>query len=435
MRAYITLSAIAVCCAAPHIDASGQIIDDNGRVTFTYKDKRAEDVELELYIDGDCETSEMEDTGDGVWTYTTNHRVPSDMTTYRFKIDDEHYRLDPRNANVVRDINDSLNYIIIPGDPGSLYEDQDVPHGQVSALWYNSHFDPAIPQRRLIAYLPYAYLADTTMRLPVLYLLHGTGGDENSWDDMGRLTQIMDNLIAQGRCNPMIVIMPNGTVEQDAAPGSSRNKYSQIEQSNRISWSGKTETEIVSVIIPFIDKTLRTVPDKSHRAIAGVSQGGLHAIGITANHPDKFDYVGLFSPLTRNVIFTDRRIKRILFAQNFVQSKVAQARKFARIMSGGSGASIGERDTTVANQMSGLCLYENLDEKIEKYFTKTPPKLYYLTIGSKDKMRNMVREFRDNIKDFGADIVYTEREGGHCWNVWRRNLTDFAGKIFKERNN
>lgn len=239
MKTALTLAAIAACCATHHPDVMGQTINDNGRVTFTYRDKNANEVDLELYIDGERETAEMDDAGDGVWIYTTSHNVPSDMTTYRFKINDEHYRLDPGNPNVVRDIKDSLNYFIIPGDPGSLYQDQNVRHGQVTALWYYSHFDPSIQQRRLKVYLPYAYLADTTLRLPVLYLLHGTGGDEDSWCDMGRLAQIMDNLIAQGRCAPMIVVMPNGTVEQDAAPGSSRNKYSQVEQSNRISWSGK----------------------------------------------------------------------------------------------------------------------------------------------------------------------------------------------------
>lgn len=426
----MTFLAIVTCIVTPHPDINGQVINNDGRVTFTYRDKKAEEVELELYIDGERETSEMERSDDGSWTYTTSHKVPSDMTTYRFKINDEHYRLDPHNPNVVRDINDSLNYFIIPGDPGSLYEKQDVQHGQVTALWYNSHFNPSMQQRRLKVYLPYAYLADTTLRLPVLYLLHGTGGDEDSWCDMGRLAQIMDNLIAQGRCSPMIVVMPNGTVEQDAAPGSSRNKYSQIEQSNRISWSGKTETEVVSVIIPYIDKTLRTMPDRSHRAIAGLSQGGLHTIGITANHPDKFDYIGLFSPLTRNVIFNDRRIKRILFGQDFVQEKAAKARKFVKILSGGNGDSIGERDTTVANQMSGLSLYKDLDEKIKRYLTENPPKLYYLSIGSDDSMRSLVRDFRDSIKEIGADIEYTEPQGGHYWNVWRRNLIDFACEIF-----
>ena len=432
MKTALTLAAIAACCATHHPDVMGQTINDNGRVTFTYRDNSAQEVDLELYIDGERETAEMDDAGDGVWIYTTSHNVPSDMTTYRFKINDEHYRLDPGNTNVVRDIKDSLNYFIIPGDPGSLYQDQNVRHGQVTALWYYSHFDPSIQQRRLKVYLPYAYLADTTLRLPVLYLLHGTGGDEDSWCDMGRLAQIMDNLIAQGRCAPMIVVMPNGTVEQDAAPGSSRNKYSQVEQSNRISWSGKTETEIVRVIIPFIDRNLRTIPDKNHRAIAGLSQGGLHTIGITANHADKFDYVGLFSPLTRNVIFTDRIIGKILFAQEFVQSKVAKARKFVRFMSGAKSTSIGERDTTVANQMSGLTLYENLDEKIERYFTDNPPKLYYLSIGRDDSMRRLVRDFRDRIKEFGADVEYHEISGGHCWNVWRQNLIDFAGEIFKD---
>ena len=112
--------------------------------------------------------------------------------------------MDPCNPNVVRDITDTLNYFIVDGFPGSYYKKQNVPHGKVSQLWYPSSFNENMKQRRLSVYLPADYDVNLTKTYPVLYLLHGTGGDEMAWLDMGRLSQIMDNMIAQGKaydCN------------------------------------------------------------------------------------------------------------------------------------------------------------------------------------------------------------------------------------------
>lgn len=174
--------------------------------------------------------------------------LPSEMYTYRFYDGNKKF-LDPCNLNVVRDITDTLNYFIIDGVPGSYYKKQNVPHGKVYQLWYPSSFNENMKQRRLSVYLPADYEMNIKKKYPVLYLLHGTGGDEMAWLDMGRLAQIMDNMIAQGKIKPMIVIMPNGIVDLDAAPGQSPYMQGKASHSNVSSWMGRTEKAFPGTII------------------------------------------------------------------------------------------------------------------------------------------------------------------------------------------
>ena len=150
----------------------------------------------------------------GVWSFTSTPLQP-ELYTYNILIDGVKVT-DPLNVYAVRDIASTFSIFMIDGGVNGLYQVKDVPHGTVSKTWYKS--PKANMTRRLTIYTPAGY-EQSKEKYPVLYLLHGMGGDENAWSELGRATQIMDNLIASGKAKPMIVVMPNGNISQEAAPG------------------------------------------------------------------------------------------------------------------------------------------------------------------------------------------------------------------------
>ncbi|MDR0893337.1 MAG: esterase, partial [Mediterranea sp.] len=180
-------------------------------VTFRLRAPKAVKVE----VTGDFQQGAAELTEkNGVWEYTTAP-LPSELYGYSFIVDGLKMH-DPSNIFLSRDVTTITNIFIIPGDPGSLYNVQDVPHGTVARRWYNS--STLGFERRITIYTPPGYEAGKKS-YPVLYLLHGAGGDEEAWITLGRTAQSMDNLIAQGKAKPMLVVMPNGYADQKSAPG------------------------------------------------------------------------------------------------------------------------------------------------------------------------------------------------------------------------
>ena len=359
----------------------------------------------------------MQSEGDSVWTYTTSETLVPDMYTYRFFVGKIHY-IDPRNPRVVRDIDDTLSYFFVPGYPADLYQNQsNVAHGKVEQLWYPSSFEKSMPQRRLSVYLPAEYAKNKTKQYPVLYLLHGTGGDEMAWLDMGRLAQIMDNMIAMGKARPMIVVMPNGIANLDAAPGQSPYMEGKASHMNMSSWMGRTEAAFPKEVMLFIEKNFRTLNDKQHRAIAGLSMGGMHAMAISANNPDLFSFVGLFSPQAISPL-TDGNINRL----HRMGSRIG---KIADILPKG----IRRKFEITSTQMQDIDVYKNMDEKLKIQFSN-PPQLYYIAIGKKDPLLRFVNSFRSKVSKAGGTYLYKESDGGHSWDNWRRYLLDFLPRIF-----
>ena len=149
----------------------------------------------------------------GVWSYTTAV-LPSELYTSRIAIDGN-IGLDPANPFTKRDVGTTFSYFYVGGGCADYYQVQDVPHGTVTQTWY--HSAATGKDRRLSVYLPPSY--DGKKKFPVLYLLHGSGGDETAWLELGNVPRIMDNLIAKGEAVPMIVVMPNGNIGAQAAPG------------------------------------------------------------------------------------------------------------------------------------------------------------------------------------------------------------------------
>ena len=357
------------------------IIDYQNRVTFNYVNKDVAQVLIEGIF-----TQPTSMKGDnGTWSFTT-YPLASEMYTYKYIIDNQKI-LDPLNKNIVCDIDDTLSYFIVGGNPGSYYIDNNVPHGTVQQLWYNSKYNKDMPQRRLSVYLPAEYNQNPDKRYPVLYLLHGTGGDELAWLGMGRLAQIMDNMITEGKTVPMIVVMPNGIAELDAAPGNSPYMSGKAKHINVSSWLGRTERALPLEVLPFIEKHFRTIN-------------------------------GLFSPQSVNIL-TDNNIKRSDTITSGIDKFMDKMTSLFQKVYDGKRLMLTDVD-----------MYKDIDNKLINQFSN-PPVLYYIAIGKEDPLKPFVDVYRTKLSNIGCVYTYNETSGGHSWENWRKYLLDFLPHLFK----
>ncbi len=346
---------------------------------------------------------EMERSSNGLWSYTTAP-LNGEMYTYYFEADGV-AMTDPKNPNKLRQVNDFYSFFIIDEGIGADYIQHDVPHGKVEQIWYPSSLKK-LPQRRLSIYFPPSY--NSSISYPVLYLLHGSGGNELSWVECGRAAQILDNLIFQERCVPMVVVMPNGIANAASAP---LNDSIKVKATNLESMKGVIEKSFQKDIINFIESTYPNVGgSKDLRAIAGLSLGGLHTLYISANYPDMFDYVGLFSAQT-----VPGRVKNIMDYLPFLKN-----------------GKLGTRVQKIAQALegSGYEMYDNLDAKLKEQFSQ-PPKLYYIAVGEDDFVLKINDDFRAVLDAGGYKYEYHQSGGGHTWENWRSYLVDFLPRLFR----
>jgi len=358
---------------------SPEVKADN-TVIFRFQAPNAKEVKISgdwLPVQGWIPGSEAMTKDDkGVWSYTTPV-LSSDLHSYSFMVDGLKCT-DPNNVYVIRDVASVFNVFLVGGGKADLYKVSKVAHGTVTRRWYDS---PGIGMtRRITIYTPAGYEAGKE-KYPVLYLLHGMGGDEEAWMALGRTSQILDNLIAQGKAKPMIVVMTNGNVAQEAAPGESSLGYAKPTMQLPNTMDGKFEATFPDVI-KFIEGNYRVKAEKSGRAIAGLSMGGFHSLHISRLYPNTFDYVGLFSAA--------------IMPNDKVTSKV----------------------------------YENIDVTLNAQM-KNGYKLYWIGIGKDDFLYKNVKEYRDKLDKMGMKYIYRESEGGHTWTNWRVYLSEFAPLLFK----
>ena len=220
--------------------------------------------------------AELTQNQNGVWEYTSAPLEP-ELYSYSFIVNGQRMN-DPSNVYQIRDVATVTSISIVGGGQADLYKVSDVPHGTVSKVWYDS---PSLGmRRRMTVYTPAGYEESGRIRYPVLYLLHGMGGDEQAWMELGRASQILDNLIAQGKAKPMIVVMPNGNASQEAAPGETSNGLVQPQFNLPKTMDGTYETSFPE-IIEYVDSHYRTIRKKEGRAIAGLSMGGFHSLHIS----------------------------------------------------------------------------------------------------------------------------------------------------------
>ena len=356
------------------------------------------------------------------WVYTSGP-LDSEIYTYKFVVDDEEVN-DPQNMNIVRDVDNYYNYFIIKGGIADNYITNNVKHGNVSKVWYPSVID-GMPKRRMTIYTPSGYNAANHL-YPVLYLLHGSGGDENAWEEAGRAIQILDNLIGKGVVVPMVVVMPNGIVNLAAAPGCDPNNPDvKPSAMNAESMLGQFESSFVTDIVSYVESNYNVYKDKSHRAIAGLSLGGLHTLFISANNPDLFDYVGLFSAQTTNTL-NDNRITTLSGLANEVEG-IASKIPFL------GGTKLGEKINKFTGKFnnSNIGVYGNIDEKLKIQFKKGV-ELYYIAVGRDDFVKKLVDDYRSKLDASGYPYYYNETDGGHSWENWRKYLVDFLPRLFRK---
>ncbi len=372
----IAMMAIAFTMSAQGFfaqSASSPDIAKDGAVTFKVKAPDADTVRL--IIDTRVDTL-MKHTGNETWSITLRDLEP-DLYMYYFVVDGLKV-LDENNANVLRDVKSVMNTFVLDPQSDSPVAVHDVPHGEVRAVWYDS---PTLNmKRRMMIYLPAGY-EQGRQRYPVFYLLHGSGGDETVWLEQGHAAQVLDNLIASGKAEPMIVVMPNGNIDEQAAAGFTPDNNAQPTFAHK-HWMDGTFEESFNDIMTWVDKNYRTRAAKRYRAIGGLSMGGYHSLYISANQPDDFAYIGLFSP--------------------------------------------------AINRMDqGKCkIYDDIESKLVAQF-KQRPRVYWMGIGKDDFLYKDNAKFREMLDKNRLRYTYHESGAGHEWANWRDYLVIFTQLLFK----
>ena len=325
----------------------------------------------------------------GVWTYTTPQPLAPELYSYKFKVNGMDM-LDPSNVYRNRDITSFVNIFIITnekGDCGDLYSVNNVPHGNVNRVWYDS---PTLgTKRRMTIYTPPTY--EEGGKYPVLYLLHGAGGDEEAWPALGRQAQILDNLIAEGKAKPMIVVMTNGNANCDAAPGEWHKGFytPSFMGHNEGAQPKATTEEAYKDVMKYVESHYRVLKGQNNTAICGLSMGGYHTYAISKLNPGKFGYIGLFSAA-------------IQMGQSNHGNDINSAIK---------------ADDKTAAQLKALFAAK--------------PKLYWIAIGKTDFLYDQNKTYRQYLTENNYPFEYFETGEGHIWKNWRIYLSKFATMVFK----
>jgi enterochelin esterase-like enzyme len=345
-----------------------QIFSDN-RVAFRIKAPDAQKVQIDLGKKYDLK----KDTS-GYWEGTTDPIVIG--FHYYSLIIDNVAVVDP-SSQTFYGMGRMASGIDIPEKGVDFYLPKDVPHGQIRQIRYYSNITKA--WRRAFVYTPVGYDTNLSERYPVLYLQHGGGEDETGWPNQGRVDFILDNLIAEGKAKSMLVVMDRGYAVD---PGDSKNTQ---QSGPRGMFQNNTLTDVfIKEIIPTIDKEFRTISDRDHRAMAGLSMGGFQTFQITLTNLDKFAYIGGFS-----------------------------------------GAGSLQPGIDIKTLYNGVWADANtFNQKV---------KLMYLSTGTAEpeRMYQSVNNFHKELEKAGIKHVYYESPGtSHEWQTWRRSLNQFAGLIF-----
>jgi enterochelin esterase family protein len=361
-------------------------VDGNSRVQVRFKAPDAAKVRVNFWSGP---KAEMEKQPDGFWTFTTPPMAPG-LHYYTFIVDGAEVS-DPGSTAYFGG-SKWASAVEVPEAGATYYAPRDVPHGQVREVWYHSQVTGT--WRHALVYTPPFYDTRPKQRYPVLYLQHGGGEDESGWTRQGKANFILDNLIAEGAARPMLVVMAHGYARRAGQPvpetrgitmGSPEMRKAMQEMMSVF------EDDVIQALIPFIDSTFRTIPDREHRAMAGLSMGGMQTFHIAFRHLDRFSYIGGFSGAAN--IFTAGNAKPdFKTAFNGAMADPAAFAKRVHLLWIGVGTNEPERMRQGIEQ-----LHAALDEaKIQHVFSQSA----------------------------GTD---------HEWQTWRRNLHDFAPRLFSQK--
>ena len=322
----------------------------------------------------------MAQGADGIWSVTIPNPAP-ELYTYTFIVDGVSV-LDPANVFVQRDGARYMNAVLVPGGYADNYAECAKP-GNVEHVWYYSAENGMT--RRMYVYTPAGFdRNDRKTKYPVLYLLHGGGGDEDAWSTLGRTCQILDNLIAQGKAKPMLVVMPNGNPNQYAAQTLGIPVKTDVKQ---YASGFDNYSSLVADIVPYIEKNYPVIKNRKGRAVAGLSMGGGQSFFIAFRNVDLFANVGIFS-------------------SGLIGS-----------------AAIGGAPFDAEQHFPGFYTTPGRYNRFD---------VIYLSCGEEDGRIDGMRDFRQKMETAGyKGIVWEQYPGNHEWKVWRRNLAAFVQLLFK----
>lgn len=346
---------------------SVKILED-GKVMFSIYAPKSSEVRVSGDFLGGYPGLVLKKSEIGVWSATTPEPVSPDVYTYDFNVDGLKV-FDPKNTQSKESNSGYSNLFVVAGEGNGFQMLKDVPHGRVEKVWYKSETLDGVT-RRLHVYLPPNYdEISKTERLPVLYLLHGGGDNDASWTTAGRANLILDNLYAEGAIEPMIVVMPAG---HTGIPGFFMGAGYEQDPACR---------DLVHTIIPYIDANYPTRADRDHRAISGLSMGGVQTLNTALWNPEMFGYVfpmstGYFPPNIQEIKEKHADV---------MTNKAINEFKVFKIYMGG------EADIAYQNNL------------------------------------NMMKMF----DEFGIQYEYQNGSYAHTFKEWRRNLHDLAPLLFK----
>lgn len=353
---------------------SPEVMPDH-RVTFRIYAPKAAEVSVGGDF-GDRATLSKDDKG--VWSATVGPLVP-DFYSYSFTVDGVK-TADPKNAVIKQGVSTVDNMVFVPGEEAAFEDNRPVHHGEIRQVWYHSKVLDS--QRRMHVYTPPGYDAASD-RYPVLYLLHGGGDEDSGWSTIGRAGFIVDNLLADKKAKPMLVVMPNGSLPRPAnlprfTPGSqpSPEFVAAMEAAQQ-----RFTNELLKEVVPFVESHFRVLSGRENRAIAGLSMGGGQTLRVVTSHPDDFAYVAVWS---------------------------------AGIF--GSADDFEKRNTA----------YLNDADRVNRLV-----KLFSISVGDKDFTLNGSKNLSELLNKHGIKNELHLSGGGHTWINWRHYLNELAPKLFQ----
>jgi enterochelin esterase family protein len=388
----LLMAAASLCCAQepgdfqPAVtnvpDAQYPKVDSQSRAEIRVKAPDASKVKLNFWSGPKLD---MEKQADGYWTVTTPSLAPG-LHYYTVIIDGAEVS-DPSSYAFFGGGRDA-SMIEIPEAGATYYTAQDVPHGQVREVWYHSQVTGT--WRHALVYTPPGYDTQTRVRYPVLYLQHGAGEDETGWIRQGHANFILDNLIAAGSTKPMIVVMAYGYARRAGVtpPDLTGKPFGSPEMMRAMQEAfAAFEDDMTQALIPFIDANFRTKADRDHRAMAGLSMGGAQTFQIAFDHLELFSYIGGFSGA--GLVFGNQKLD----PRTDLHGALADPAAFAK-------------------RVHLLWIGVGTDE---------PP-----------MMKNGLERLHNSLADAKIEHVFYESPGtAHEWQTWRRDLKDFAPRLFQ----
>jgi enterochelin esterase family protein len=343
------------------------VVHEDKSVTFSLDAANATSVEL--MFGSETERKAFTKNKEGIWQVTIEPQQP-DLYTYGILVDGLRI-IDPLNPEMQGGTAPGFNLLNISGNPPRFDELQNVPQGAVQILNYYSTTQNL--NRKVYIYVPPGY-DENNKKYPVLYLRHGGGGNETSWYNEGCASIIMDNLLAQGKVNPMIIVMINGNLEAETEGGAYGREGISI-----------MSNELFTDVIPLIEKNYNVYTDQQHRAIAGLSMGGGQSFYIGLRNVNEFDWIGTFS---------------------------------SGIFGGIPGV-----EFDAEKEIPGiLTKTENFNKELD---------LFYVSVGEQDPRIKHTAKVVDRFKENNLEVIYETFEGIHEWKVWRHSLRNFLQLLFK----